>query len=235
MSAPCVKFSTREDNIQCIFASDGLIGDFVADIPFEKIIINDGNMNSICSRTCSYIRTLNPSISPIVIFSAGSMNLSITKFYEEFGRLPTTYFQNKENVSYILDTLSKALLGPTEKLLSLILERGGRILFTSLIPLPCNFSKDVPIDIQKVLSEAFIDFNTNIKGLNSTVNGYTCYIAREVEWNNSFSDLVLQRRIKRSYYKEDMMHLKDKAKSRVVSALIRIAGQIFDFELSLPY
>ena len=74
------------------------------------------------------------------------------------------------------------------------MERGGKVLFTSLIPLPCNFASGVPKPIQRILSEAFIDFNTNVKALNSTVGGY---IAREVEWNNSISKIIIQRRIKK--------------------------------------
>lgn len=161
-----------EPTLNYILATDGLSGNLnklQKEVGVKHrvvhIIRHMKDSKDVVSKVEEYIRHLDSNIIPIVIVSAGSRDVSVDHL--GLSHISNSIIRDSNNnlTTYAVDYLKDIF----ENLKSLVSSRGGKIVFSFLVPCPKEQMYGVSsnsLKIQKALSEIFVNCNDMIDALN---------------------------------------------------------------------
>ena len=197
-----------------ILASDGLTGRInrqhvveLRKLPSETIHIvkHMGTAQEVVHKAYTFVDRLAEDVVPILVVSAGSRNITVDHHGVKHISNSIINGSNSKFSSYAVSELENSFLS----LKQLVINKGGQIAFSFLIPCPSEQMFRVssnPVKLQKALSEIFVNVNDMICDINE---GPTPDIKQFVEARSNARELMpgrKQKKIKNFKFSSDGIH-----------------------------
>ena len=144
------------------FLSDGLVPPLDLE-GVTKLTSTKGTMDA-CNQLMKLLSVLNPEVTPIVLITVGSIELSLDTIG---GKLPLSYVSEKRDK--LRKKLVRKIMDPLHLLADYLWKYEGKLMIGTLIPLPGNV--DIPTkEYRDLLFDAYEDCNDEIHDINRRFN-----------------------------------------------------------------
>ena len=212
-----------------ICVQDGGLGE-LDDEHIKNLIVENADVKKLIKTIKRSVKYTPHGLKRIILFSGGNLDIS-ARGYGVDGSLM------RGRRSSTITNMVRSLMDKLEKFNREVVDAGGRLILTSLIPRPEEVDPSVSrhsAGLQRLLSDAFVKTNNEFYAFNKSIQVTTPHIKGFVEEktqrtkkgklreNRIFYSGREQRVIKLSSYQSDLIHIKDEVRIKMVELVKKI-------------